>query len=132
VGDTHAPARRLRGYQVTDADGAVTFTTIYPGWYSGRAVHIHFKVRTFNGSTETLEFTSQLFFTDAMNATVIAQAPYSSRGNPDTTDATDNIYGTDGASLLLAPTSDGSGGYVADFSVGVSGGTSSGSGTTSG
>jgi len=67
-----------------------------------------------------------------MNATVIAQAPYSSRGNPDTADATDNIYGTDGASLLLAPTSDGSGGYVADFSVGVSGGTSSGSGTTSG
>jgi protocatechuate 3,4-dioxygenase beta subunit len=127
----------LRGYQLTDADGAVTFTTIYPGWYSGRAVHIHFKVRTFDGSTETLEFTSQLFFTDAMNATVFAQAPYSSRGNPDTTDSTDNIYGTDGASLLLQPTSDGSGGYVADFSVGLSGGSSgtssaSGSGSQSG
>jgi protocatechuate 3,4-dioxygenase beta subunit len=114
----------LRGYQVNDADGAATFTTIYPGWYSGRAVHIHFKVRIFNGSTETLEFTSQLFFTDAMNATVFARAPYSSRGNPDTTDSTDNIYGTDGASLLLQPTSDGSGGYVADFSVGVNGGSS--------
>ena len=123
----------LRGYQVTDADGAVTFTTIYPGWYSGRAVHIHFKVRLFNGSTETLEFTSQLFFTDAMNATVFAKAPYSSRGTPDTTDGTDNIYGTDGASLLLQPTSDGSGGYVADFSVGINGGSSSsGSGSGSG
>ena len=125
----------LRGYQLTDADGAVTFTTIYPGWYSGRAVHIHFKVRIFNGTTETLEFTSQLFFTDAMNATVFAKAPYSSRGNPDTTDSTDNIYGTDGASLLLQPTADGSGGYVADFSVGISGGssgTSSGSGSGSG
>jgi protocatechuate 3,4-dioxygenase beta subunit len=123
----------LRGYQLTDADGAVTFTTIYPGWYSGRAVHIHFKVRIYNGSTETLEFTSQLFFTDAMNATVLANAPYSSRGNPDTTDSTDNIYGTDGASLLLQPTSDGSGGYVADFSVGISGGSSSsGSGSGSG
>jgi protocatechuate 3,4-dioxygenase beta subunit len=119
----------LRGYQLTDADGAVTFTTIYPGWYSGRAVHIHFKVRIFNGTTETLEFTSQLFFTDAMNATVFAKAPYSSRGNSDTTDSTDNIYGTDGASLLLQPTSDGSGGYVADFSVGISGGSS---GTSSG
>jgi protocatechuate 3,4-dioxygenase beta subunit len=122
----------LRGYQVTDADGAVTFTTIYPGWYSGRAVHIHFKVRIFNGSTETLEFTSQLFFTDAMNAKVFASSPYSSRGTPDTTDQTDNIYGTDGASLLLQPTSDGSGGYVADFSVGINGGssgTSSGSGS---
>jgi protocatechuate 3,4-dioxygenase beta subunit len=112
----------LRGYQVTDADGAVTFTTVYPGWYTGRAVHIHFKVRT-----GTLEFTSQLFFTDRMNAAVFAQAPYSSRGNPDTTDGTDNIYGTDGASLLLQPTSDGNGGYVADFSVGLSGGTSEGS-----
>jgi protocatechuate 3,4-dioxygenase beta subunit len=116
----------LRGYQVTDADGAVTFTTIYPGWYTGRAVHIHFKVRT-----GTLEFTSQLFFTDQMNATVFAQAPYSSRGNPDTTDGTDNVYGTDGASLLLQPTSDGNGGYVADFSVGLSGG-SSGSGSSGG
>jgi protocatechuate 3,4-dioxygenase beta subunit len=123
----------LRGYQLTDADGSATFTTIYPGWYSGRAVHIHFKVRIYNGSTETLEFTSQLFFTDAMNAQVFATAPYSSRGNPDTTDETDNIYGTDGASLLLQPTSDGSGGYVADFSVGIKGGsTSSGSGWGSG
>ena len=125
----------LRGYQLTDADGAATFTTIYPGWYSGRAVHIHFKVRIYNGSTETLEFTSQLFFTDAMNAQVFAKAPYSSRGNPDTTDETDNIYGTDGSSLLLQPTSDGSGGYVADFSVGINGGSSSsgsGSGSSSG
>ena len=112
----------LRGYQATDADGKVTFTTIYPGWYSGRAVHIHFKVRTYSGSTETLEFTSQLFFTDEMNRTVFQQAPYSSRGNPDTTDETDNIYGSDGSSLLLHPQSDGAGGYTADFSVGVSGG----------
>ena len=36
----------LRGYQVTDANGRVRFTTIYPGAYPGRAVHIHFKVRT--------------------------------------------------------------------------------------
>jgi protocatechuate 3,4-dioxygenase beta subunit len=122
----------LRGYQLTDADGAVTFTTIYPGWYSGRAVHIHFKVRIYDGTSETHEFTSQLFFTDQMNATVFAQAPYSSRPSPDTTDATDNIYGTDGASLLLAPTADGSGGYVADFSVGISAGAGTGSGSGSG
>src|SRR2546422_1615619 len=36
----------LRGYQTTDADGAVHFQTIYPGWYPGRTVHIHFKIRT--------------------------------------------------------------------------------------
>jgi protocatechuate 3,4-dioxygenase beta subunit len=115
----------LRGYQTTDASGKVTFTTIYPGWYSGRAVHIHFKVRA-----SGLEFTSQLFFTDDMNTAVFKQAPYASRPTPDTTDKTDNIYGTDGSSLLLQPQSDGAGGYTADFSVGVSGG-SSGSGSTS-
>jgi protocatechuate 3,4-dioxygenase beta subunit len=115
----------LRGYQRTDADGAVTFTTIYPGWYSGRAVHIHFKVRVHNGTTEALDFTSQLFFTDALNAAVFSKAPYSARGTPDTTDSTDNIYGSDGEALLLHPTSDGSGGYVADFSIGISGGSSS-------
>ena len=52
----------LRGFQTTDADGMVEFITVYPGWYTGRAVHIHFKVRT-----DGLEFTSQMFFTDAMN-----------------------------------------------------------------
>ena len=112
----------LRGYQTTDATGKVTFTTIYPGWYSGRAVHIHFKVRH-----DSLEFTSQLFFTDDMNTTVFKKAPYSSRPTPDTTDERDNIYGTDGGSLLLQPQSDGAGGYTADFSVGVSAG---GSGST--
>jgi hypothetical protein len=117
----------LRGFQTTDADGKATFTTVYPGWYSGRAVHIHFKVRS-----SGLEFTSQLFFTDEMNRAVFQQSPYSSRGNPDTTDGSDNIYGTDGSSLLLQPQSDGSGGYTADFSVGVSGGSSGDTGTATG
>jgi Dioxygenase len=112
----------LRGYQTTDGGGKVTFETIYPGWYSGRAIHIHFKLRATG-----LEFTSQMFFTDEQNAAVMERSPYSSRGNADTTDATDNIYGSDGAKLLLQPQSDGSGGYTAEFSVGVSGGASSGS-----
>lgn len=64
----------LRGYQVTDAEGKVMFNTIWPGWYTGRAVHIHFKVRK-----DGLEFTSQMFFTDEMNAKVFAAAPYASR-----------------------------------------------------
>jgi len=48
----------LRGYQITDEAGIATFLTIVPGWYSGRAVHIHFKIRTEDG----YEFTSQFFF----------------------------------------------------------------------
>jgi protocatechuate 3,4-dioxygenase beta subunit len=50
----------LRGYRLTDNNGTVRFTTIYPGWYQGRAIHIHDKIRTFNGSEKTLEWTSQL------------------------------------------------------------------------
>ncbi|HVP03968.1 MAG TPA: hypothetical protein VMT10_15485 [Solirubrobacteraceae bacterium] len=110
----------LRGYQTTDSDGKVTFLTNYPGWYSGRAVHIHYKVRVYDGATETLEFTSQLFFTDAQNKTVIADPRYSAHGaTPDTTDVTDSIYGGD-SSLLLQPTGDNASGYAAEFSVGVS------------
>jgi protocatechuate 3,4-dioxygenase beta subunit len=41
----------LRGYQVSDDNGSAQFTTIYPGWYSGRAVHIHVRVRTYLGSS---------------------------------------------------------------------------------
>jgi protocatechuate 3,4-dioxygenase beta subunit len=110
----------LRGYQVTDANGKVNFTTIYPGWYSGRAIHIHYKVRVYDGTTETLEFTSQLFFTDAQNSQVLADSRYSAHGTkPDTTDATDNIYAND-TSLLLQPTGSNAAGYAAEFSVGVS------------
>ena len=49
----------LRGHQITDAAGGVKFVTIYPGWYPGRAVHIHFKVRTSPAGTQAYEFTSQ-------------------------------------------------------------------------
>ena len=59
----------LRGYQVTDNNGTVHFTTIYPGWYDGRAIHIHDKVRTFNGSKKTLEWTTQLYFNNSVNGT---------------------------------------------------------------
>jgi protocatechuate 3,4-dioxygenase beta subunit len=61
---------------MTDVDGMATFTTIYPGWYRGRAVHIHFKVHP-TGSTG---FTSQLFFDEVLSDQVFAQAPYAGRG----------------------------------------------------
>lgn len=46
AGSIRPGKKYLRGYQVTDNNGAVNSTTIYPGWYSGRTIHIHFKVRT--------------------------------------------------------------------------------------
>ena len=82
----------LRGYQVTDTNGTVHFTTIYPGWYEGRAIHIHDKVRTFNGSEKTLEWTAQLYFNNSINEQVHEQSPYNNHGTPQTTNEEDMIY----------------------------------------
>jgi protocatechuate 3,4-dioxygenase beta subunit len=82
----------LRGYQVTDNNGTVEFTTIYPGWYEGRAIHIHDKVRTFNGTETALEWTSQLYFNNSINQQVHDQTPYRNHGPPQTTNEVDMIY----------------------------------------
>lgn len=105
----------LRGYQTTDAAGKATFTTIFPGWYRGRAVHIHFKIRTAaNGSQ--YEFTSQLFFDEALTGLVYAQAPYSGKGLPDTPNSADNIYRGGGDQLLLK-LAEANGGYTTTFNI---------------
>jgi protocatechuate 3,4-dioxygenase beta subunit len=91
-GTSGAGKKFLRGYQVTDADGVVKFVTIYPGWYSGRAVHIHFKLRIYAGSTKTYEFTSQFFFDDTLTDTVQAAAPYNAKGQRNVRNTDDGIY----------------------------------------
>jgi protocatechuate 3,4-dioxygenase beta subunit len=109
----------LRGYQTTDANGQVRFTTIYPGWYSGRAVHVHFKVRLYAASgAETYEFTSQFFFDDSFTDTVYAKAPYSSRGTRTTRNSNDGIYQGGGSQLILPVTASGDG-YAATFTIGL-------------
>jgi protocatechuate 3,4-dioxygenase beta subunit len=82
----------LRGYQLTDAGGVARFTTVYPGWYSGRAVHVHFKLRLFAGAARTYEFTSQFFFAEAVTDAVHALAPYASRGRRNVVNTADGIY----------------------------------------
>jgi protocatechuate 3,4-dioxygenase beta subunit len=107
----------LRGYQLTDDGGTVTFTTIYPGWYAGRAVHVHFKVRTTSASGDPYEFTSQLFFDDALTDQVHAQPPYNSKGQRDRRNAQDDIYRSGGDQLLLNVLQSASGGYTATFPI---------------
>ena len=113
----------LRGSQVSDANGAVAFATVYPGWYQGRAVHIHFRIRLFDGAQTTYDFISQLYFDEAVTDQVYAQAPYSSRGARDTLNAADGIYTQNGsgAQLLLVLSADGSGGWIGTFDVGLTG-----------
>ena len=94
----------LRGYQTTDGDGLARFTTIYPGPYRGRAVHIHFKVRSAAGGGRVHDFTSQLFFDDALSDQVYAQPPYTGRGEQRLRNARDGIYRNAGAQLTLAVT----------------------------
>ncbi len=109
----------LRGYQVTDTAGMVRFTTIYPGWYQGRAVHIHFKIRTDADADEGLEFTSQLFFDPAVTEAVYAAEPYAANGTtPDTPNDEDGIYREGGDQLLLTPTVEGDG-YATTMAIGV-------------
>jgi protocatechuate 3,4-dioxygenase beta subunit len=75
--------RFLRGYQVTDAHGTVRFLTIYPGWYMGRTIHIHFRVRKFSGTTVTFNFVSQFYFDQAVTDLIHQQqSPYMSHGVP--------------------------------------------------
>ena len=100
--------RFLRGYQATDASGLAQFTTVFPGWYQGRAVHIHFKIRTsLTGGGQ--EFTSQLFFDEAVIAQVHSQSPYSQKGTRDTANTRDGIYQGGGSQLVLPIASEGSG-----------------------
>jgi protocatechuate 3,4-dioxygenase beta subunit len=112
----------LRGYQITDANGVAAFTTVYPGWYSGRAVHIHFKLRLFAGSTRTYEFTSQFFMDDSLSDSVYTLSPYSSRGTRTTRNANDGIYNslssTDKTALTLQ-TSKTADGYAGVINLGV-------------
>ena len=102
VGSGNAQDNALRGIQTSDAQGRVKFTTLYPGWYRGRAVHIHFKIRT-QASAGAYEYTSQLFFPETLNDEIHAQPPYAAHGRRDTLNQRDGIYREAGDQLLLNP-----------------------------
>src|SRR5438067_1959520 len=104
----------LRGVQKTDRNGLAVFDTIYPGWYQGRAVHIHVKVHAGGNVVHT----GQLFFPDALTDQVYKAAPYRARGNPDVADTADSIYRNGGSRSLLHPVKSGSG-YLASMVMGV-------------
>lgn len=108
----------LRGHQLTDAQGAAQFQTIYPGWYPIRTVHIHFKIRTARLVGRVYEFTSQLYFPDDLTDRVHAALPYSSNGRRRVRNHQDFIFRDGGDRLILepAPTSDG---YAANFAIGL-------------
>jgi protocatechuate 3,4-dioxygenase beta subunit len=106
----------LRGMQTTDASGRVTFTTIYPGWYAGRATHIHAEV-TVNGRSSKV---TQIAFPEGVNSAVYASAQYASRGNNPTSNARDMVFADSLASELATVSGDPASGYTASFTIGIS------------
>lgn len=75
----------MRGVQLTDQGGAATINTVYPGWYVGRATHIHIKVHT-GGSADdgtyiggATQHTGQLYFDDEMTDQIAMLEPYAQR-----------------------------------------------------
>ena len=120
----------LRGGVLTNTSGVANITTVYPGWYRGRCVHIHVKVHvgvtltsdgSFTGGTEL--HTGQLFFNETITAKVGALSPYSANTVTRTTLAQDGIYDDAGASSgLLTLTALGSSptaGYTGTLTLGV-------------
>src|SRR6202021_1769466 len=84
----------LRGYQLSDSTGKVSFTTIIPGWYSGRTTHIHLRFRSTYDETDTSgSNTMQVFFDQTLVNTINTTiAPYASEGTNPTTNASDHVY----------------------------------------
>jgi protocatechuate 3,4-dioxygenase beta subunit len=106
----------LRGLQTTDSDGRVTFVTIYPGWYQGRATHIHVEV-TLNGRSVKV---TQIAFPEDVTATVYRTGVYASSGQNPTTNARDNVFSDGVANEMITITGgDATSGYTATFQVGV-------------
>ncbi|MDQ0962149.1 protocatechuate 3,4-dioxygenase beta subunit [Streptomyces sp. B4I13] len=120
----------LRGGVLTNASGVASITTVYPGWYRGRCVHIHVKVHTnvtltadgsFTGGQEL--HTGQLFFDETITTAVARVAPYSTNRVTRTTLAQDSIYDDGGAAsgllTLTALGSSTSSGYAGTLTLGV-------------
>jgi protocatechuate 3,4-dioxygenase beta subunit len=108
----------LRGYQVTDDRGIARFITIYPGWYPGRTVHIHFKVRTEPAAWRGFEFTSQLYFDDLVTDRVHTQAPYADKGLRRLRNERDGIFRNGGSQLMLELVKEAEG-YAGTFDIGL-------------
>lgn len=108
----------LRGYQITDRAGVARFLTIYPGWYQGRTVHMHFKIRTGATGRPGFEFTSQLYFDDSVTDQVYTRSPYNGRPRRTMRNQEDGLFRAGGDKLTLELVPKGSG-YSAVFEIGL-------------
>jgi protocatechuate 3,4-dioxygenase beta subunit len=105
----------LRGIQTTDASGRVSLTTIYPGWYQGRATHIHVEVTVGGRSVKV----TQIAFPEDVTAAVYRSGVYAAKGQNPTTNTRDNVFSDGVSEELVALVGDTTSGYTGNFQVGV-------------
>lgn len=89
----------LRGRQVTDANGEVNFTTIFPGWYNGRATHIH--VHVYSAAGNSLKIT-QIAFPEGSGTAVALVNGYKKGMTGYTVNAKDNVFSDDMVGIEVA------------------------------
>jgi len=104
----------MRGVQRTDAKGVARIDTVYPGWYSGRAVHIHVKVHVGGNVVHT----GQLYFPAEVTAAAYRESPYDSRPGPEVSNDQDAIFVNGGSRSLLTVKASGDG-YTGSIRMGV-------------
>jgi protocatechuate 3,4-dioxygenase beta subunit len=108
----------LRGYQITDSNGSAQFITIFPGWYRGRATHVHFKIRTGEKENSRYEFTSQIYFEDSLISQIYKLPPYAAKGTGHMENHKDGIFQNGGEELKL-PLNKINKGYQGIFDIGL-------------
>ncbi len=109
----------LRGRQTTDENGLVTFTSIFPGWYSPRAPHIH--VHVYNSSGTSLLVTQIAFPADVCNSVYTTASDYKAHGTQDTANEKDMVFSDSLDTELATLSGSVSAGYTLTHSVSVQG-----------
>jgi len=118
VSNSYGGETWLRGYQLSDSAGAITFSTIYPGWYSGRATHLHIEVYI----DSVLKKTGQLAFPEAISDVVQVSTYYAAHGVNPLSNSADRVFGnsaTDLANETFSVTGSVSAGYAATYTIGL-------------
>jgi protocatechuate 3,4-dioxygenase beta subunit len=110
----------LRGRQTSNAKGVVTFLTKFPGWYNGRATHIH--VHVYNAAGKSLLIT-QIAFPEATDSAVVAvnaTSPYKAVSNAYTYNKNDNVFSDGTANEMSTIAGSIAAGYTLTHTVKVS------------
>jgi protocatechuate 3,4-dioxygenase beta subunit len=105
----------LRGLQKTDANGKATFTSVYPGWYTGRAPHVHLEVFVNGASVKT----TQMAFPEDVSVAVYGQGVYASRGTSFQRNSSDSVFSDGTSNEMAAMSGSPSAGYTASLQIGI-------------